>query len=68
MPRRVFVTVGTTSFDELIAAIPTQQIQRAFVHPRSNGELIKLQRKYNFKASNGKIYMELRALFVERYW
>ena len=54
--------------DELIAAIPTQQIQRAFVHPRSNGELIKLQRKYNFKASNGKIYMELRALFVERYW
>ena len=54
--------------DELIAAIPTQQIQRAFVHPRSNKQLIKLQRKYNFKASNGKIYMELRALFVERYW
>ena len=52
--------------DELIAAIPTQQIQRAFVHPRSSKQLNKLQSKYNFKASNNKIYMELRALFVER--
>ena len=54
--------------DELIAAIPRQQIRRAFVHPTSRQVLHNLQVKYNLKTSNLKIYKELRALFVERYW
>ena len=54
--------------DELIAAIPTQLIRRAFVHPTSRQVLHNLQVKYNFKTSNSTIYKELRALFVERYW
>ena len=38
--------------DELIYAIPMQQLQRAFESPTSPGELRKLQRKHGFKESN----------------
>ena len=53
--------------DELIAAIPMQQLQRAFRVATSNAELRKLQLKHGFKASNDTIYMELRTLFDELY-
>jgi len=53
--------------DELIDAIPMQQLRRAFESPTSPRELWKLQRKHDFKESNKEIYMELRALFDERY-
>jgi len=53
--------------DELIDAIPMQQLQRAFKSPTSPGELWKLQLKHNINKSNKQIYMELRALFDERY-
>ena len=53
--------------DELIAAIPMQQLQRAFQSESSPRELWKLQHKYHFKESNNGIYKELRALFEERY-
>ena len=53
--------------DELIAAIPTQQLQRAFESPTSPGVLWQLQRKHGFNESNKTIYMELRALFDEHY-
>ena len=53
--------------DELIDAIPMQQLQRAFESPTSPKLLWVLQRKYDFKESNKTIYMELRALFDKRY-
>lgn len=53
--------------DELIYAIPMQQLQRAFESPTSPGELWKLQRKHGFKESNVTIYTELRAIFDEQY-
>ena len=53
--------------DQLIAAIPMQQLQRAFESPTSPGELRKLQRKHGFKESNVTIYTELRAIFDEQY-
>ena len=53
--------------DELIDAIPMQQLQHAFQSPTSPGELVKLQVKHNINKSNKQIYMELRALFDERY-
>lgn len=53
--------------DKLIDAIPMQQLQRAFKSPTSPHELQKLQVKHNINKSNKQIYMELRALFDERY-
>ena len=53
--------------DQLIAAIPMQQLQRAFESPTSRRELWKLQRKHGFKESNVTIYTELRAIFDEQY-
>ena len=53
--------------EQLIAAIPMQQLQRAFDWRRSAGELVKLQLKYGFKTSNAAIYSELRVLFDEFY-
>ena len=52
--------------DELIDAIPMQQLQRAFIGT-SAGPLRQLQLKYGFKESNTAIYSELRVLFDERY-
>ena len=52
---------------QLIAAIPMQQLQQAFESPRCARRLCKLQHKHGFKESNTTIYMELRALFDERY-
>ena len=52
---------------QLIAAIPMQQLQQAFESPTSAKRLWKLQRKHGFKESNKTIYMELHALFDERY-
>ena len=46
--------------EELIYAIPMQQLQRAFESPTSPGELRKLQRKHGFKESNKCLRGELR--------
>ena len=52
--------------DELIDAIPMQQLQRAFAMPNKSA-LNKLQTKYDFNESNNEIYKELQTLFDERY-
>ena len=52
--------------EQLIAAIPMQQLQRAFDQRWTSAwELRKLQPKYGFKESNNTIYSELRVLFDE---
>ena len=53
--------------DQLIDAIPMQQLQRAFQSPTSPKLLWALQRPNGFKESNKEIYMDLRELFGERY-
>ena len=52
--------------DELIAAIPMQQLQRAFQNSIER-DLGALQVKHGFKRSNTTIYKELKELFAERY-
>ena len=52
--------------DELIDAIPMQQLQRAFQNPIER-DLRKLQVKHGFKQSNTTTYKELKELFAERY-
>lgn len=52
--------------DELIDAIPMQQLQHAFAMT-SKTTLNQLQRKNDFKESNNEIYQELQTLFHELY-
>ena len=51
--------------DELIDAIPMQQLQRAFESSTSPGELRKLQRKHGFKESTTKFYTARSLLMLD---